>query len=83
VTKFPNGNVVFAPGTGIAADEIRRDEPAAEDEEVLKADSLSELVRAHGAADDLNTEERCLAGAPFTSNRRANRSKASLPLPAL
>jgi hypothetical protein len=69
VTKLPNGDVMFTPGTGVSDADVRDVEPVAEDNEFTKADSLSELVRAHGAPDELNAEERCLAGAVYFESK--------------
>ena len=69
VTKLQNGDVMFTPGTGSPNADAREDEPVVEDNEILKANSLSELVRAHGAPDELNSEERCLAGAVYFESK--------------
>ena len=50
VTKLQNGDVMFTPGTGSPNADVRDDEPVAEDNEILKANSLSELVRAQSRA---------------------------------
>ena len=61
VTTLENGDIVFTPGTGTSA-------AAAEissTDDVGKAESLADLVRAQGEAEDLDAEARCLAGAVY------------------
>jgi spore germination cell wall hydrolase CwlJ-like protein len=61
VTTLENGDIVFTPGTGAPV-------PAAEidsTDDADKADSLAELVRAKGEAEELDAEARCLAGAVY------------------
>jgi spore germination cell wall hydrolase CwlJ-like protein len=67
--KPSGGDIVFTQGTGGMPNQM----PAAEVEEAdvkpVNASSLAELVKAHGAATELNAETRCLAGAVYFESK--------------
>ena len=69
VTKLQNGDVVFTPGTGAAVADARDAESAADENDTLKVNSLHDLVRAHGEAEELDAEARCLAGAVYFESK--------------
>ena len=65
-----NGDIIFIPGNGAAsAVEIGSDIGLDEDDEVVSASSLTELVRKQNVADTLSAEERCLAGAVYFESK--------------
>ncbi len=63
-----NGDIIFTPGTG-EAPIVAADEADDEDEAVIKAASLGELVRLQDTDDELNKEEHCLAGAVYFESK--------------
>lgn len=64
-----NGEIIFTPGTGVPSVDTEANAPAQQGEKILTADSLAELVEAHGAADDLSSEDQCLAAAVYFESK--------------
>ncbi len=66
--KPSDGEIVFSPGTGVAAVE----EPKSTEAPIapqVSASSLAELVRAHRDAGPLDAETHCLAGAVYFESK--------------
>ncbi|MFM2256941.1 MAG: hypothetical protein RIQ28_788 [Pseudomonadota bacterium] len=64
-----NSEIIFTPGTGVPSVHAEAEAPAEEGEKILTADSLADLVEAHGAAEDLGSEEQCLASAVYFESK--------------
>ena len=63
-----NGDIIFVPGNG-GGPTPDTDELSDENDEVISASSLTELVRMQDVGDSLNSEERCLAGAVYFESK--------------
>jgi spore germination cell wall hydrolase CwlJ-like protein len=66
-TLSNNGDIIFVPGNGGAA--VMEAEMAIDDEPVISASSLNELVRIQDTSEPLSAEERCLAGAVYFESK--------------
>ena len=69
VTSLPNGDMIFAPGTGLQPVGPVADNAEEDAADAPSAKSLAELIRAQGAPTELNAEERCLAGAVYFESK--------------
>lgn len=67
-TLRSNSDIIFTPGTGVPAEKAA-DSTAAEDDKILTAESLAELVQAQGAPGELTAEERCLAASVYFESK--------------
>lgn len=69
-TLADNGDIIFVPGNGgMPAMNPETQISDSDDDEVISASSLSELVRAQDTDDALSAEERCLAGAVYFESK--------------
>lgn len=70
-TLADNGDIVYVPGNGgmPTMDPNSSSTAVVGDDSGLSASSLTELVGAHDADDDLSKEERCLAGAVYFESK--------------
>lgn len=69
-TLADNGDIIFVPGNGgMPAVNPETHISDSDDDEVISASSLSELVRAQDTDDALSAEERCLAGAVYFESK--------------
>jgi spore germination cell wall hydrolase CwlJ-like protein len=67
--KPSGGDIIFAQGTGETKTELPAPKPEEPDAKPINASSLAELVKSHGAASELSTEARCLAGAVYFESK--------------
>lgn len=69
-TLSDNGDIVFVPGNGGAAQMgVPAEELSAQEPDNMSASSLAELVRMQDVQEPLETEERCLAGAVYFESK--------------
>ena len=70
-TLADNGDIIFVPGNG-GMPKMEPQSPnfnADQDDDVMSASTLAELVRSQDHDDSLSNEERCLAGAVYFESK--------------
>ena len=67
--KPSGGDIVFAQGTGEMTTKLPAPKAEESDTKLINASTLAELVKSHGAANELGAEARCLAGAVYFESK--------------